>query len=139
MGLWYAEFECLQALGISCEVTTEKTGKPAVIPTSKPGETRELFCSETAERGEATSEVRIDRAGMRTVEEGFRVSEADLVPEWWEAGISSRLLCASFCGWPPETSGSYRGGKLVTLKTRLGFMTGTVQSPRGNLPSRIKA
>lgn len=107
---------------VSCEVTPENTGKPEVIPISKPVETRELFCSETAERGEATPEVRIDRVGMRTVEEGLWVREAALVPEWWEAGISSRLLCASFCGRPPETSGSYRGGKIVTLKAELGFI-----------------
>lgn len=70
---------------------------------------------------------------MRVNEEGFQVGEADLVTEWGEADSFSRLLGSSFCGWPPETSGSKRGGKFITVKAGLGLMTGTLLIPRGSL------
>lgn len=55
---------------------------------------------------------------MRVNEEGFQV---ELVTEWREADSFSRLLGSSFCGWPPETSGSKEGWEIYHCESRAGL------------------
>lgn len=51
------------------------------------------------------SKVRMGEGGMKTGEEGFWDDVTGQVTEWGVVGTPSRLLSASFCGQPPETSG----------------------------------